>query len=840
MRRKSERQSSRKTKASPEKKIEKPKRTRTSKRKKDSSSSENDSGDEAHTSKIDIPEQVEKKSPTKVQTPIKEDPSDEKQDQVWQVKTEGSSDSGEIQKLKLCLTRPSSTPERADRSPRSKRKSSRTTSSSDTPDFVEEKKKTRHRSKRFDKDSDMLDDETEKQAVVETDTFDNVHTESSKTETCDSDLPMSTSKNEGESESTALVEVSTSSKGNEIQDTEVSESKSSEHENKNNDNETGSTNPENIESTELSMESTTVIEKTQTEIEPPVQETKVETTNLTLDLQGPNSQLNVSTSNDAETKESNTEIKEDKEYNKCDSHDCMIKENECNENNSESDQIDEQKGKKEVSDSTVDIVVFNEMNENKPSQQDTSEVEAKPDINPIETDDSKSHIESEATSTDPIVDKENAKVNLTDDLIEKKTEQFQEIKCDEHQSQSFTTKAKEEENQSTSCNIKELEQSSSNESSNQNGQLGLPVMNRKRRWGARPSKIVTQKSVSISTDILKDIIPDVKPVEFDEVIEEKKQHKRIETVEKIERPILPKIVIDNTEHIEQKKDRFEMEKENYVAKEILPLTNRKISIVKENDSIIARPPSPPRHKTSNVLFITNLVRPFTLPQLKNLLQRTGKIVEGGFWIDKIKSKCYVKYETEDQAVETRHALHGVTWPVSNPKTLHVDFSTEEAFEKARETEETNTVQTSTIPGTVEDWLREQDLKRERGEADETRPWEKRNTVREWDMGKGVVDKQREREKEQRVRRDERVPDRRRHRTPERSPEPAKKFKKKEEEAPAKMLDDLFRKTKTTPCIYWLPLSAEMIAIKEEQRRQHMAEHERRMQELRHARAHRRR
>lgn len=41
---------------------------------------------------------------------------------------------------------------------------------------------------------------------------------------------------------------------------------------------------------------------------------------------------------------------------------------------------------------------------------------------------------------------------------------------------------------------------------------------------------------------------------------------------------------------------------------------------------------------------------------------------------------------------------------------------------------------------------------------------------------------------------------------------ARKFKKKEEEAPAKLLDDLFRKTKTTPCIYWLPLSAETVSI----------------------------
>ena len=35
-------------------------------------------------------------------------------------------------------------------------------------------------------------------------------------------------------------------------------------------------------------------------------------------------------------------------------------------------------------------------------------------------------------------------------------------------------------------------------------------------------------------------------------------------------------------------------------------------------------------------------------------------------------------------------------------------------------------------------------------------------------------------------------------------------KKDEEEVPAKLLDDLFRKTKATPCIYWLPLTEELV------------------------------
>lgn len=75
------------------------------------------------------------------------------------------------------------------------------------------------------------------------------------------------------------------------------------------------------------------------------------------------------------------------------------------------------------------------------------------------------------------------------------------------------------------------------------------------------------------------------------------------------------------------------------------LKDRKVSIVV--DEVTVAPPSPPKHESSSILYITNLVRPFTVLQLKSLLVRTGKIVENGFWIDKIKSKCYVKYETEE-------------------------------------------------------------------------------------------------------------------------------------------------------------------------------------------------
>lgn len=35
-------------------------------------------------------------------------------------------------------------------------------------------------------------------------------------------------------------------------------------------------------------------------------------------------------------------------------------------------------------------------------------------------------------------------------------------------------------------------------------------------------------------------------------------------------------------------------------------------------------------------------------------------------------------------------------------------------------------------------------------------------------------------------------------------------RQKKNEPPIRLLDDLFRKTKATPCIYWLPLTAEQV------------------------------
>lgn len=52
--------------------------------------------------------------------------------------------------------------------------------------------------------------------------------------------------------------------------------------------------------------------------------------------------------------------------------------------------------------------------------------------------------------------------------------------------------------------------------------------------------------------------------------------------------------------------------------------------------------SPAQQPRSSVLNVSNLVRPFTINQLKELLARTGHLVEGKFWIDRVKSSCLVQ------------------------------------------------------------------------------------------------------------------------------------------------------------------------------------------------------
>ncbi|XP_071740372.1 uncharacterized protein [Rutidosis leptorrhynchoides] len=81
---------------------------------------------------------------------------------------------------------------------------------------------------------------------------------------------------------------------------------------------------------------------------------------------------------------------------------------------------------------------------------------------------------------------------------------------------------------------------------------------------------------------------------------------------------------------------------------------------------------PPSLKSpTNSLRIDHFLRPFTLKAVQELLGKTGTVVS--FWMDQIKTHCYVSYASEEEAIETRNALCNLQWPVNGGRLLMADF-----------------------------------------------------------------------------------------------------------------------------------------------------------------------
>jgi len=235
-----------------------------------------------------------------------------------------------------------------------------------------------------------------------------------------------------------------------------------------------------------------------------------------------------------------------------------------------------------------------------------------------------------------------------------------------------------------------------------------------------------------------------------------------------------------------------------------------------NESETKKKSSVKRITTTSVIRITNLVRPFTVGQLRDLLQRTGKIVPNGFWIDTIKSQCIVEYENEDQAIETVYALNDSQWPSTNPKFLRVVFTNKEELSKA-------------LSGTHPDRLDKQ----KESKVEKLRTQVENNFIlREWDRGKledmNGEDEKDEKPMKRKISDDLHVTKDKKIKKDEKDLQDKRKKSKSKtpDRIPTKSLDELFRKTKTTPTLYWSPLSIEQIAEKEDQRRKHLAEIER--------------
>ncbi|XP_045068152.1 apoptotic chromatin condensation inducer in the nucleus-like isoform X4 [Coregonus clupeaformis] len=427
---------------------------------------------------------------------------------------------------------------------------------------------------------------------------------------------------------------------------------------------------------------------------------------------------------------------------------------------------------------------------------------------------------------------------------------------------------------------------------------------RKRRWGSSTAVTAKKPSISITTDSLKSLIPDIKPSQEavvdlhpddiqlsgdEDTSSTTREDQGLDKDLKIRRTVTQVVVPGESqengqggreEEEEEKRERDrerthkEKRKDSYSedtmecqssttqdadTKKVTPsdtLVRRSISQQKSGVSVTIddpvrtdKQPSPPRGKVSNIVHVCNLVRPFTLGQLKELLNRTGSVVEEGFWIDKIKSHCYVTYSSTEEAVATRAALHGVKWPQSNPKFLSVDFCEQNELDFHRglltvDPREEHRPQPAVgpggpkvRPGGLPPLMPERDGRGDRGAvggvrdqwAEREREMERRERTRaerEWDRDKVRDFGDKPGEVRERGRRSRSL-DRERRRK-ERDGKERKTDKK--EEPPAKLLDDLFSKTKAAPCIYWLPLTEEQANEREKEREERQKERERRRKE----------
>ncbi|XP_072992473.1 uncharacterized protein [Typha latifolia] len=194
---------------------------------------------------------------------------------------------------------------------------------------------------------------------------------------------------------------------------------------------------------------------------------------------------------------------------------------------------------------------------------------------------------------------------------------------------------------------------------------------------------------------------------------------------------------------------------------------------------------PPSQKTATTtLRIDRFVRPFTLKAVQELLGKTGSVCS--FWMDHIKTHCYVTYSSVEEAVATRNAVYDLQWPPNGGNHLLADFVDPQEVKLRLDAPLQSPAPVSPSPTTpkvspFQQTPSNQTIPRQNAPRQQLPPpplpppppLSNLPSMRE------------------------KLP-----------PPPPKKA-----EPPALTLDDLFKKTKASPRIYYLPLSEEQVATK---------------------------
>ncbi|KAG9414167.1 Apoptotic chromatin condensation inducer in the nucleus [Aphanomyces cochlioides] len=129
------------------------------------------------------------------------------------------------------------------------------------------------------------------------------------------------------------------------------------------------------------------------------------------------------------------------------------------------------------------------------------------------------------------------------------------------------------------------------------------------------------------------------------------------------------------------------EEENEVAVKVEPTDTTSTkrtgeTLTADSNRAAKKPKTTSSSKTGNgptcTLRISNFIRPFTLNAVKDFVQQEGNFVENGFWMDGIKTHCYVTYPSIEIAEKMKEFVHGRVWPERSGRKLAVEYSTETA------------------------------------------------------------------------------------------------------------------------------------------------------------------
>ncbi|CAH8600503.1 unnamed protein product [Schistosoma curassoni] len=211
------------------------------------------------------------------------------------------------------------------------------------------------------------------------------------------------------------------------------------------------------------------------------------------------------------------------------------------------------------------------------------------------------------------------------------------------------------------------------------------------------------------------------------------------------------------------------------------------------------PVQPAKHPQTDIVYIRFLVRPFTAEQLRQMVvTHFGPVVD--LWLDKIKSSSLIRLQTVEYAAKCRDGLDGSRWPSMNPRVLRCDYASTDLFEWMKVNGDSSDLQPpkhlllGDASSNTEISIVEAD-KSDNGFTTST------------DQEKKPIDLRR---KLERSNRDIEQPlSVTKSRQGENKESPIAEAKPKSEE-PAKLLNNLFRKTIATPSVYWLPLTPEQV------------------------------